>query len=93
MDKRGLEMAKIPIYKNLSHKRQNRWLRKRLIHVALHTRKMRDAFSQLSPVDESRIRRRVNREVVDGDFLLDSAITRIGLAYKYTCELLGTVCV
>ena len=52
---------------------------------------MKDAFSQLSFVDDYKIRRRVNAEVNPARLYLHNMTERLLLAYKYTLELLETV--
>lgn len=90
-------MAHIPINKR-QHLRKKHY-RKIAVREMLRFREMRDAFAQLSLIDESRIRHRAEREinrrmVTDGHCLfpaLEKMTTKLHLAYKYTIELLETV--
>ena len=91
-------MAHIHINRN---KNRKKYYRKRAVCEMLRFRKMRDAFAQLSPIDESRIRHRAEREIngkmiADGHCLfptLEKLSAKLHLAHKYTMELLETVVV
>lgn len=88
-------MAHIYYNRHPSRKVLRRRDRKERIRIALHTNRMRDAFAQLSPVDESRIIKRAESELnsfPSEPFAINRIWARLDLAYKYTCELLNTVC-
>ena len=80
-------------------KQLKRVLRKMAVKDAMRTHKMIDAVSQLSPVDEYRIRCRAIREVDSSgsDLGICKSVNRLAsicdLAYKYTCQFLETIVV
>ena len=84
-----------------SYKSGRKARRKRIVAEVRRWLTMRDAFAQLSFVDEARIRRRADREidrkmVREGHCLLPTigkGIAKLYLAHKYARELLETVVV
>lgn len=93
-------MPQICIHKKRSRKSVKKAHRKRLVRFVQRYQIMADTFAQLSPIDESRIRHRANREAKQQKFEFSPArlfsgepTARLTLAYKYTLELLATVIV
>ncbi len=79
---------------NTRWKNHDRIFRKMRIREAMRMKEIRDAFDQLSIVDNVRISNRVNREISHGTrhrcFVI---FDRLALAYRYTMDILETVCV
>lgn len=90
-------MAHIPIHKKLGRKRAIKERRKHAVATMQRYRAMADAFLQLSPIDEFRIRNRVYKEIQRPDDCqlpgLNILLKRLNRAHIYTLELLETVVV
>ena len=92
-------MPHIYINRKRSNKSQRKFMRKIRVVMLQQYRLMRDAFAQLSPLDESRIRHRAEREAKkikeygQAGVCVTRRIAGLTLAYKYTCQLLDTVVV
>lgn len=97
-------MARIPINRIYGNptgrqlKRARKATRKQAVRAWQKYQDMLAAFKQLSPIDESRIRHRAEREAGESNLRNDAnypfVAHRLGtldLAYKYTLELLGTI--
>jgi len=92
-------MARFYINRKKTGKQLEMDRRKQKIREAMRITEMREAFSQLSPIDSRKIMTRASREVKKQnlDFGVYNYIGQLGaicsLSYKYTQELLKTVAV